>query len=367
MRTGAAADHVGYFHETAFYGSDEEFLAVVIPFLEEGLRVGEPTLSAFAEHNTHLVRSVLGAPAGLVYLDGDVRYARPATTITLHRHYLTEQVRAGAAQIRIVGDVPHPGMGASWDWWARYEIAVNHAYNDFPLWGMCPYDTRTTPDWVLDDVLRTHPHIATADGGHHRNDQFGELDSVFGSRTRPPMTAWLSGPAHRTLIDPCPRASRVAVRELPQASELSIDEVDALVYAVSEAITNATLYGRPPIELALREGPGWMSAAVTDRGPGPVDVRTGLVPLPPSTPGTTGTGLWIAHQQCADVGFAHHDDGFTATFTVGAPPASCEDPPVTHRPNADRSCRRPGPSPTELTPTGPVAYRGCGEKPAVVP
>jgi hypothetical protein len=34
VRTGAAAGHRGYFHETAFYSSDEEFLAIVVPFLE---------------------------------------------------------------------------------------------------------------------------------------------------------------------------------------------------------------------------------------------------------------------------------------------------------------------------------------------
>ena len=32
MRTGAAAGHRGYFHETAFYSSAEEFLAIVVPF-----------------------------------------------------------------------------------------------------------------------------------------------------------------------------------------------------------------------------------------------------------------------------------------------------------------------------------------------
>ena len=42
MRSGAAAGHRGYFHEAAFYSSTEEFLAVVVPFLREGVAAGEP-------------------------------------------------------------------------------------------------------------------------------------------------------------------------------------------------------------------------------------------------------------------------------------------------------------------------------------
>ena len=65
---------------------------------------------------------------------------------------------------RVASEVPHPGVGAPWDGWARYEAAINRAYAEFPLWGLCAYDTRITPGAVLDDVARTHPHLATAHG-----------------------------------------------------------------------------------------------------------------------------------------------------------------------------------------------------------
>ena len=58
-----------------------------------------------------------------------------------------------------------PTAPATWDWWCRYESAVNDAYDEFPLWGLCTYDTRTTPAAVLADVARTHPTFVTADGG----------------------------------------------------------------------------------------------------------------------------------------------------------------------------------------------------------
>ena len=46
MRSGAAAGHPGYFHETAFYGSDDEFVDIVAPFVRDGIAAGEPTVVA---------------------------------------------------------------------------------------------------------------------------------------------------------------------------------------------------------------------------------------------------------------------------------------------------------------------------------
>ncbi|WP_236647615.1 MULTISPECIES: MEDS domain-containing protein [Micromonospora] len=42
MRTGAAAGHVGYYHEALLFDSDEHLLAVVLPFLLGGV---EPSCS----------------------------------------------------------------------------------------------------------------------------------------------------------------------------------------------------------------------------------------------------------------------------------------------------------------------------------
>ena len=46
MRSGAAASYSGYFHEAAFYDSDDEFLAIVVPFLTEGVEAREPAMVA---------------------------------------------------------------------------------------------------------------------------------------------------------------------------------------------------------------------------------------------------------------------------------------------------------------------------------
>ena len=143
MRMGAPTDRPGYLHEAVLYDSDEEFLGVVVPFLQEGAAVGEPCLVALGASTTGLVRAAVGNTTGLTFLDD--RYDRPASVIRSNRDLFAAHVADGASRIRVASEVPHPGVGAPWDGWARYEAAVNHAYAEFPLWGLCAYDTRITP------------------------------------------------------------------------------------------------------------------------------------------------------------------------------------------------------------------------------
>ena len=56
MRTGAAANHVGYFHEAAIYDSDDEFLDVVVPHLAEAVAAGEPAIVSLPDDQAVLAR-----------------------------------------------------------------------------------------------------------------------------------------------------------------------------------------------------------------------------------------------------------------------------------------------------------------------
>src|SRR5690348_13287479 len=116
MRTGAAATYRGYFHETGFYDSEEEFLKLVVLFFTDGLTAGEPVVSAFTPHNQQLVRDAFGAGSGIRFLVGEAQYLRPAVAIRQYRSVFGDYAAAGVTQIRVAGDLPHPGVGARWDW-----------------------------------------------------------------------------------------------------------------------------------------------------------------------------------------------------------------------------------------------------------
>ena len=338
MRMGAPTDR-GYLHEAVLYDSDEDFLGVVVPFLQEGAAVGQPCLVALGASTTELVRAAMGNTAGLTFLDD--RYDRPASVIRSNRDLFTAHLTDGASQIRVASEVPHPGLGAPWDGWARYEAAVNQAYAEFPLWGLCAYDTRITPDPVLDDVARTHPHLATADG-HRGNPRYQNPAEFLTQRTPsqadPVETA---SPPVIDLIDPTPAAARDAVHTAsmirpntvrpnptgleaipldprqPATPQLDPTDIEHLVFAVSEAVTNALIHGRLPVRFRLWTAPDRIVATVTDRGDGPADPFAGLLPVTDTC--SAGLGLWLTHQLCSHVTLDTTDDGFTIRLVVGTP------------------------------------------------
>jgi anti-sigma regulatory factor (Ser/Thr protein kinase) len=309
-----AAHRDGYLHETFFYGSDAEYLSVVIPFIEGGRAAGEPTVLNLSDRNTALVRGAIGSLDDVIVLpDGD-RYRRPAAMLASYRRLFAEKLTEGASQLRVVGEVPHPGTGATWERWARYEAVVNHAFAEVPLWGLCPYDTRTTPVEVLDDVQRTHTHTTSADGGHRPNGAFVEPRAFLAERPPAP-----SDPLERStplvdLLDPSLASARGAVGAVAGSIGLGGLEIEGLLTSTSEVVTNAYLYGQPPVRLRAWHADDRMIVTVTDGGTGPADPFSGLVPPPPGQLG--GLGLWVAHHLCAEVALRRHDDGFTVALTA---------------------------------------------------
>ena len=166
MRTGAARGHVGHFHEAGFYGSDAEFRSLIVPFAEEGVAAGEPVIIGYDDRKSGLLRSWLTDPSAVEFIGDKSLYATPARAIATYRRLFEFHVAMGARQIRIAGDVPHPGNGARFEGWDLYESAVNTVWQDFPVWGRCLYDTATAPQAVLNIVERTHPRIVSPTGDH---------------------------------------------------------------------------------------------------------------------------------------------------------------------------------------------------------
>lgn len=321
MRSGAAAGHRGFFHETAFYSSAEEYLGCVIPFLQGGVEAGEPTLVVAGEESAELIHVGLADTSNISFTDARAFYKRPASTIRACQKILASHVAEDAQQIRYVGEVPHPGTGQPWEWWARYEAAANHILDEFPIWALCLYDTRITPSEVLADVVRTHPRIATTDGRHVANAGFEDPEQFLLTRRRTTRADPLESTAPLAdLADPSPAGARRAVREAGLGSYVSDAEIGDFVVAVSEAVTNAIRHGRPLVRLRLWSDPDRIVATVTDQGPGPSQPFAGLLPTTSaSSTGSTGHGLWLAHQLCSHVTLGSSDNGFAIRLTAGRP------------------------------------------------
>lgn len=310
------SERTGFIHEAAFYDSDDVFLEVVIPFLEQAVRAGEPAVAALDERCNRLVRDALGVQSGVLFVDGSTQHRRPANTVTAYRELFSEQVALGARQIRVVGSVPQPATLAPWEWWARYEAAINRLYEDFPVWGICPYDTRITPERVLDEVSQTHPFFASG-GQHVPNARFESPEKFLASARRASPDPLEQTPPTVDLVDPSPVAARRAARDTARLAGLEQVDADDLVLVVNEAITNGICHGTRPIRARFWAGGARIVVTVSDQGQGPTDPFVGLVPSPSSE--SAGLGLWLAHQLCNHVSFETGAHGYTLRLVLGDP------------------------------------------------
>jgi anti-sigma regulatory factor (Ser/Thr protein kinase) len=165
---------------------------------------------------------------------------------------------------------------------------------------------------VLDEAMRTHPHLATPDGAHVRNDRFEDPRSFLLSRP-PPVDPLEAGPPVAELIDPPPSDARHVVERTARQASLEDEAVEGMRVAVSEAVTNASLHGRRPVLVQVWAAAGRVLVAVKDHGSGPSDPYAGLAAGPGALNGRGGFGLWLLHQ-LVQVSY-DRSEGFTVRLT----------------------------------------------------
>jgi anti-sigma regulatory factor (Ser/Thr protein kinase) len=309
MRTGAACGEVGHFHEAGFYGSDAEFRALIVPFAEEGIAAGEPVILGYDDRKNALLRSWLTDPSAADFITDTGLYAKPAGAIATYRRLFEFHVAMGAGQIRIAGDVPHPGNGRRFEGWDRYEAAVNTVWHDFPVWGLCLYDITTTPPAVLDVVERTHPRIVSPSGQRRENSRYQDTRMFEGLpyetdplEAFPPVAQLVNRPA----ADARSALVRIAGGRVPGPI------VQDLLIGVTEALTNAQCYGGPPATVRIWAADDRIVVTIHDTGSGPADRLAGLIPMPSNALDRhLGMGLWVMHQLDIEVALRRTGDGFT--------------------------------------------------------
>ena len=316
MRAGAARGHVGHFHEAGFYGSDAEFATLIVPFVEEGVAAGEPVIIGYDDRKADLLRSWLADPSAVEFISDQSLYATPTGAIATYRRMFEFHLFMGAGQIRIAGDVPHPGNGRRFDGWDRYECAPNTVWQDIPVWGRCLYDTTTAPPAVLDIVERTHPRIVSPSGQRRASEHYQEAPAFEGLPVAPdPLEA--STPMVQLTNRP-PAEARHALAHIGH-SRINNTTLSDLIIGASEAVSNALRHGQPPVTVRIWAALDRLVVSVHDTGPGPADPLAGLIPAAHS-PSDPGLGLWVMHQLDIDTALIRTGDGFTVRLRAGPMP-----------------------------------------------
>jgi len=317
MRTGAARGCIGNFHEAGFYSSDAEFLALIVPFVTEGIAAGEPVVIGYDARKCDLLRAALPRSEEVTFVVDTSLYSTPARAIEAYRRQFERHLAAGAEQIRIAGDVPHEGNGGRFAGWDRYESAVNTVWQDYPVWSRCLYDVTTVPDGVRDVVERTHRRLVTPDGGATASSRYQDVPEF---ESLPPTVDPLEGAAPVVgLVGASLKKTRRRVEEVARG-QVDPATLDDLMFALSEAVINAQLYGLPPTTVKVWRSQDRLVVHVHDTGPGPPDRLTGLVPAPDSSSGA-GLGLWLSHQLSnIDIALISDAGGFTVRLRGGRLP-----------------------------------------------
>jgi hypothetical protein len=152
-------------HRAFTYGTDEEFVAGVAPFLGEGMETSACFLAVTTLPQIALLRDALGDRAEQVeYADSLDWYSSPTAALSRYGAFVKQKFDAGAAWIRIVGEPVWAGRSdPEITAWTRYESLLNLAFASSPATIVCPYDVRSLPPDVVEQARQTHPEVAHGD------------------------------------------------------------------------------------------------------------------------------------------------------------------------------------------------------------
>ncbi|MBA3363332.1 MAG: sensor histidine kinase [Actinobacteria bacterium] len=227
---------LGLEHDALIYGSDEELMTALVPWLREGLENEDGTVVATTSPHITQLRDALGTDErSISFLSADEMYVHPVQTIAAWQRVLAEAVDTGITFTRIVGEVR---FGATEDLqtsWTRYESALNAIFESSPAWIVCPYDVRALPPAVIDQAWRTHPTVW--DSTRRASDRY-EIPARLLREIVEPGRAVTGPPSLELEIEESLGDLRQAVRALGMEAALPHARVEELVLAVSELAGN---------------------------------------------------------------------------------------------------------------------------------
>jgi hypothetical protein len=289
MNTSSTSHAEPFEHPALFYSGDAEFVAGTAEFARAGLAAGEPVLVALGPAGMGLLREELGDQADSVrWIDITGIGRNPARIIPLWREFTST----------------YPGAGGTWGigqpiWPERnpaelvesqlHESLLNLAFADrsgFKL--LCPYDLERLDPAVIDEAMRSHPHLRH-DGAEEESPQYRGDEASTG-----PFMAPLPEPSGETAELALKTLSLSMVRgmiaERAFRIGLGLAQTDDLTLAVTAAANAVVRNGGG---LALRVWSDQERLVCQVEGPAEIADPLAGREWPPA-----GHHLWLANQLC---------------------------------------------------------------------
>ncbi|GAB1513202.1 anti-sigma factor RsbA family regulatory protein [Actinophytocola sp. KF-1] len=284
------ADAGPFVHPAFFYRSDDEYLAVLVPFVTDGLAAGQPVAVAVPEQRLAVLRSGLGADADAITMINMQEAGRnPGRIIAgvLRRFADAHPDR----HVRIVGEpiwaertpVEYPAC-------VQHEALINPAFAGRDVTIICPYDTSRLPGHVVADAYATHPEVWLADD--RRASAEYDWDGVV-ARYNEPLNGRVDGMLSLDVA---------ALGELPAARQWVTDRAAVLGLAphrlpdleliANELVVNGIVHGGGSAHVRLWADDEHLVCEVTDPGQW-TDPLAGR--RPPVEGQLSGRGLLLVH------------------------------------------------------------------------
>ncbi len=156
-------------HLATFYNSDEGRLRLTIPFLRDGLLLGQRCFlaaeGALQDEYLEALRREKGTDIDVAIRDGSFEIiAGPGASVEAALAFwdrgMSEALAAGPTLIRVVGEMASERtVFPTGEEMIKYEIAYNLIAKRFPTLTLCQYDVRVFGGETIFDALRSHPDL----------------------------------------------------------------------------------------------------------------------------------------------------------------------------------------------------------------
>jgi anti-sigma regulatory factor (Ser/Thr protein kinase) len=257
-----SANDTRFAHPALFYRSETDYRATIVPFVMNGLDLGQPVAVAVPGPRLRLVRDALGGPArDVTMLDMTYEGRNPGRIIAQVLHRFAD--RHPDQHVRIVGESVWPGRSRTeYPACVQHEALVNAAFAGRSVTILCLYDATTLDARTLADAHATHPSI-WADGGERPSTKYAP-EAILDRYNLP-----LGVPEVDEFVVTTPADVRVARKfaaDLGQLYGLTDDRVRDLSLIVTELVTNSIVHTPGPGRLAVWQADGHVVCEVRDRG-----------------------------------------------------------------------------------------------------
>ncbi|WP_033289847.1 anti-sigma factor RsbA family regulatory protein [Amycolatopsis jejuensis] len=281
---------MAFLHPALFYRGAEGFLSGTVPFVRDGLSVGEPVAVAVPRHHLRLLRAELGTDVARVRLVDMTEAGRnPGRIIPgVLRAFADEHP---GRHVRMIGEPLWAGRSSvEYPACVQHEALINRAFDGRWATVLCPYDAEALGASELADAARTHPWLIDGAGEWCASGEYAPDDVVADyNRELPPPPG-----AHRYVVAGHDLGGlRRLAAALARQHGLDEDRAEDVVMTVSELASNSVEHGGGAAVILFGFADGQLICQVRDRGR-LADPMAGRLPAPLGQ--ERGRGLLLVNQ-----------------------------------------------------------------------